>query len=93
MLETGKRVVPLLAAAAAAPRSEMASIHDDLFVLRDFVRDCCGGRSQDAALVRILDAAFRALGVKAPVDYKYLKVVLSRKRRREALAAQHEGIK
>lgn len=84
VVEVGGRVAPLLAAAAVASRSETSGKYEDLFRLRDLVRGGCAGRPQDAALTRILGAAFRVVGVKPPVDYKYLKVVLARRRRRDA---------
>lgn len=83
VVEVGGRVAPVLAAAAVASRSETSGKYEDLFRLRELVRGGCGG-PQDAALTRILGAAFRVVGVKPPVDYKYLKVVLARRHRRDA---------
>jgi hypothetical protein len=83
VLATGRLVGQMLGEAAAISRSEMAWKFDELIQLRVRLRERCGGRPQDAPLVRILDAAFRAVGLKNPVDYKYLKVVLARSKARQ----------
>ncbi len=85
--QAAQPIAPVLAASAETPRSERASMHEEIFMLRDLIRRGCGGRPHDAALVRILDAACRVEGLKPPVDYKYLKVIIARKGKRVALSA------
>ena len=77
--EAARPLAPLMTAWAQTPRSERASMHEEIFMLRDLIRRGCGGRPHDAALVRILGAAFRAMGLKPRVDYKYLKVIIARR--------------
>lgn len=62
-------------------------MHEEIFMLRDLIRHGCGRRPHDAALARILGAAFRVMGLKPPVDYKYLRVIIARKGKRVALSA------